>query len=94
VCFVLVEGYWASYPLMPLRLLLQRNMLSACIANLVGALKIMVHISTSRLSHDVDRQRGRLLDGKSLRAGCIVVKTDCGSRYITYRWYVRLRHAR
>jgi hypothetical protein len=44
VCFVLVEGYWASYPLMPLRLLLQRNMLSACIANLVGELGVVAHL--------------------------------------------------
>ncbi|KAG1874610.1 vacuolar amino acid permease [Suillus subalutaceus] len=38
VCFILVEAYWAPYPVMPLRLITQRTPLAISLANFLGSM--------------------------------------------------------
>ena len=37
VLFVMVESYWAPYPVMPMRLILQRTPLAVCLSNFFGS---------------------------------------------------------
>lgn len=47
VCFVLVEKYWAPYPVMPLRLMTQRTPLAVSISNLLISISAFSTVSLS-----------------------------------------------
>jgi len=47
VCFVIVEKYWAPYPVMPLRLITKRTPLAVSICNLLSSMSAFSVVSSS-----------------------------------------------